>query len=445
MRSHHSIDDLFLRLALTRPLDTYAWVLASAAFATWDGKTRCLFVSFQLGDGPMPLPREPLRFPNLRFWEGPAPLADALSALRRRGEGVIHLDGCEVRLGQDLWRGHSPTSFFPAYLQPNPCFHAQTRLRNDPVEEFLGFEELLKEMMDEAPISCPGGPHFVDVLAAVQDWFGWVGKLESGDSKFGSIQVIAPPPPGHVHALRLRRDGRLVVELVPGLDPTRTAVSAAWEVDGDHWTGAGSREGDSIVFPACPQGKFSVYVYCDDSLVAYYRGHPYNIESEPHAGIEREVLDLLRAGESETVEFKEVPSTQPSELKDGFWHKLVRVVASFGNAQGGSLILGATDEGAVAGIAERLRTTAGPTDQASKLLHTALQKRLQDDLTYKPLVDMQWETVNEKLILLVRVAQNEPGVVTSLKEGGIPIRKGSTTRLADSDECRQLFGRRRPF
>ena len=62
------------------------------------------------------------------------------------------------------------------------------------------------------------------------------------------------------------------------------------------------------------------------------------------AGIPTEILDLLVAGESDTLEFKTALRDPPL---------LARLIASFANANGGKILVGVTEPPAVVGVDER--------------------------------------------------------------------------------------------
>lgn len=71
----------------------------------------------------------------------------------------------------------------------------------------------------------------------------------------------------------------------------------------------------------------------------------YHVRTQNNmAGIPTEILDLLLAGESETLEFK-TSIREPSVL--------ARLIASFANANGGRILVGVTEPPAVVGVDER--------------------------------------------------------------------------------------------
>jgi len=56
---------------------------------------------------------------------------------------------------------------------------------------------------------------------------------------------------------------------------------------------------------------------------------------------EKELVKLIEKGETERVEFKE-------SLSD--WKEIVKTISAFGNAKGGTVLIGITDEGKIKGL-----------------------------------------------------------------------------------------------
>ena len=121
------------------------------------------------------------------------------------------------------------------------------------------------------------------------------------------------------------------------------------------------------------------------------------------------------------------------------WQKVVRTVCSLANRHGGYLLLGVSDEGNVVGIDQAVASMSSDTDETGRnVFKGSLRKQLQDHLTNKPVMDIRWTQIDGRLILLIKVQRNAPGMPCAVGDQ-IYVRRGSTTRPALLDEQRDLL------
>lgn len=127
------------------------------------------------------------------------------------------------------------------------------------------------------------------------------------------------------------------------------------------------------------------------------------------------IEELIKAGESDTVEFKQ-------EITDP--DKLAQTIVAFNNTRGGRILFGVNDAGIVAGIKDRDKVEQWITSIAR-------------DNVRPPLVPaLQTVKVGGKQILDVHIPKGEP---RQTSKRTFYVRVGPTNRLSDVSEVRALF------
>jgi hypothetical protein len=154
-----------------------------------------------------------------------------------------------------------------------------------------------------------------------------------------------------------------------------------------------------------------------------------------------EITDLLAAGESQTVEFK---STARWNLKAGLQdkkieHVIVKTVGGFLNAEGGVLVIGAADDGAIVGLEHDLATLNAKPDLDGFELW--LRQHLDANLSVPTaaLVRIAFEHAKDKEICLVHVGTAARPVFAKPADGGKDpidfwVRVGNLTRQLHGDD-----------
>jgi hypothetical protein len=152
------------------------------------------------------------------------------------------------------------------------------------------------------------------------------------------------------------------------------------------------------------------------------------------------ISDLISKPESEMVEFKasmlwDINKQQYSkELKI----VIARVVASFMNSKGGILIIGVGDDKTILGLEKDLARLHDSPDQFeltfTDMINTYLGK------SRRPLVDLKFEKVEDKLIAIVRVAKSpRPVFVRYDNEEDFCIREGNSTQTLGVSEANEYI------
>jgi ATP-dependent DNA helicase RecG len=149
-------------------------------------------------------------------------------------------------------------------------------------------------------------------------------------------------------------------------------------------------------------------------------GMPANLGAEIEAN-EQNLESLIDGGESETLEFKE---KLPPALT------LAKTISGFANSGGGYLVIGVNDSGEVVGYeADKL------ADRLTNIVH--------DNCDPAPSFTAAPSAVRGMSVFVVTVAEgNDKPYV--LKDNGVYIRAGATTRRANRYEMDRLYAGKQP-
>jgi len=152
------------------------------------------------------------------------------------------------------------------------------------------------------------------------------------------------------------------------------------------------------------------------------------------------VIDLLRVGESQTVEFK---STARWNLHAGspdkkMEHVITKTVCGFLNAQGGKLLIGVNDDGGIVGLGPDLQTLRKGNKDGYELF---LRQLLDDSLSVPTagIVHINFEGVAGEDVCVVSASSSGKPVFTKPHEGGIGhsefwVRIGNATKQLHGDD-----------
>jgi len=148
------------------------------------------------------------------------------------------------------------------------------------------------------------------------------------------------------------------------------------------------------------------------------------------------VLDYIELGESSTVEFKStirwdiIQNTVNKKLEKA----IVKTIAGFLNSEGGTLLIGVSDNGEIVGIEKDLDTLKKKdTDGFQQLLTHLTSEYLGAE--YVSYIKPEFEERENKKVCIVKI-ENAPQPVFLRGENKkeFYIRAGNTTKLLDSEE-----------
>jgi hypothetical protein len=148
------------------------------------------------------------------------------------------------------------------------------------------------------------------------------------------------------------------------------------------------------------------------------------------------VADYIRLGESSAVEFKSTLRWDliQNKINKALEKVIIKTIAGFLNSEGGTLLIGVSDDGNVIGIEKDLETLKKKDiDGFQQLLVHLITNYL--GVEYVSYIKINFEEVNGKKVCIVKV-DNSPQPVF-VKEQNIKefyIRAGNLTKLLDSEK-----------
>lgn len=203
---------------------------------------------------------------------------------------------------------------------------------------------------------------------------------------------------------------------------------------------------DVITIPL-PDGRpdyLKIALIKGNTLLDYYidykdsRSNPFSLQRTNVTFAEPEpkdrVQDLIDRGEGRTIEFKAEIS-----LSQDKW-KWLKTIAAFANGDGGSLLLGVSDEdGAIVGFNQTLSHHKSIAKLKDDIVHVIC-----DNIDPVPSIDFTRVNVNNHDILVIDVQGDRSQLYAAYHDRKIPtfyyyIRRGATTRVADSNEAQELM------
>lgn len=159
--------------------------------------------------------------------------------------------------------------------------------------------------------------------------------------------------------------------------------------------------------------------------------------SQPAEG----VIELLRVGESQTVEFKATArwNRHAGRTDKRIEHAIAKTVCGFLNAEGGKLLIGVDDEATVLGLAQDLQTLGSKPDKDGYELF--LRQLLDNSLSVPTagIVYISFEHVHDTEICVVSASSSRKPVFAKPHEGGnVPtefwVRVGNATKQLYGDD-----------
>jgi hypothetical protein len=144
------------------------------------------------------------------------------------------------------------------------------------------------------------------------------------------------------------------------------------------------------------------------------------------AGVPATIEDLINEGESDELEFK---ATMRWDLKEGVASKrledvIVKTVAAFANAQGGTLVIGVDDEGQVIGLGHDYQSLGdADRDKFELHLHQVLNQQLGIAFVTSRVQLKFHEVAGADVCQLDIGAAKEPVIITIKDKNGQPTEK----------------------
>ncbi|HQE92156.1 MAG TPA: DUF262 domain-containing protein [Anaerolineae bacterium] len=188
--------------------------------------------------------------------------------------------------------------------------------------------------------------------------------------------------------------------------------------------------------------RYSDFLQARRELIARkINGYMSTLVTEPVVMHERPIAELIKLGESATLEFKStlqwdvVQGKQNTELR----FSVLKTIAAFLNSAGGTLIIGVDDSGGIVGLRRDLQLVKEKSlDGFEQLLTSLIGAHI--GLEFARLLKIRFEELNGERICAVDVENSpEPAFVDSPRGKEFFIRHGNTTHALDTEEAHRYI------
>ncbi len=157
---------------------------------------------------------------------------------------------------------------------------------------------------------------------------------------------------------------------------------------------------------------------------------------EPVILHKRPIIDLIKLGESETLEFKStfqwdvVQNQQNKDLRKS----VLKTLVAFLNSQGGTLVIGVEDDGNIYGLEKDLALVSDHSkDKFANMLSSLIIEKIGAE--FSPYIKLRFEELNSDDVCVLDVIQaSTPAFFAGDKGSEFFIRVGPTSRLLDPQE-----------
>ncbi len=221
-----------------------------------------------------------------------------------------------------------------------------------------------------------------------------------------NLQISNKPPADYLSKIEAAYPGALAAQFVP-MDPN------LWTVE-----------------------RYRDFIGTRRELIARKLNEFMNsLVSQPQPPRHRPIGDLIKLGESYVLEFKStlqwdvIQGMQNSELRNSS----LKTIAAFLNSQGGTLVIGVEDDGAIFGLEHDLRLLAGSRDKFEQLFTRLVTDTI--GVSIAPLYRLRFEAVDGKEVCIVDVERSsEPAFMKTNGRKQFFVRVGNTSRPLDHEE-----------
>jgi Putative DNA-binding domain len=309
-----------------------------------------------------------------------------------------------------FWRGDSKT-----YPVGFPFF-----------EYRFGVEQTTRAAPRLDTIWAPNLPLYPSGDVAIEELF--FTRLGRGGSAYdGVLSILVPDYRGKIAGIRLMNGGiEVEAKALLGADPKDLAGKLYYE--GPY----GNRYNEDLEFDGNGKALISTKDFPRHFVAVLFSKStgdmidertfdatsPYLPSDLTIEEVGKDIENLVRGGESDTIEFK----VQIAKNSD----KIAIAAVAFANQRGGTIFVGVDDEGQMIGISgENIKET----------LTNILRDRCEPPLDF----GIQEATVQEKHIFVVTVTQGKD-TPYQVKDRGFYIRTGATNRLITRYELDAMYG-----
>ena len=268
------------------------------------------------------------------------------------------------------------------------------------------------------PLLTLRNPLFPDVYHAIKNRIGL--DLSKHDGLIGKIIILLPNYRAKIKTVKIKSK-QLDIEIETKEIALEDLLGKVW-CEGEE----GEETQEDISFDQ-PQKTISlgytpknVYVYLlsksKGEVIDYWQRLSRRFPKEMRIDMTTdEMLELIKKGENQTVEFKE-KSVKPNEL--------AKEIVAFANTNEGIILIGVDDEGSIKGVKD-------------KIYEEKIRNIAQENCNPSIQLETMEYTINNKKILAIFVPQGRHKPYLR-NDGKLFVRRGSTSRPADPAEIKEL-------
>lgn len=156
---------------------------------------------------------------------------------------------------------------------------------------------------------------------------------------------------------------------------------------------------------------------------------------EPVVVHKRPISELIKLGESETLEFKSTFQWDviQGKLNQELRKSVLKTIAAFLNSEGGTLVIGVEDDGSLFGMERDLALVNNSKDRYSNLLTTLMTDKIGPE--FSPYIELRYEALDGHEVCVIDVSHSStPAYYSGDKGSEFYARFGPTSRLLDPEE-----------
>jgi hypothetical protein len=157
--------------------------------------------------------------------------------------------------------------------------------------------------------------------------------------------------------------------------------------------------------------------------------------SKPITFKEKPLVDIINLGESATLEFKSTLQWDmvKNEKNKALRKSVLKTVSAFLNSDGGTLVIGVEDDGAICGLLNDLLTTENSEDKFLNLVNTLIYDSIGPE--FAALIKTRLESIEHKKVCVLEIDRSLlPAYLTLDGHKEFYVRMNNTSRSLDPEE-----------
>jgi len=294
---------------------------------------------------------------------------------------------------------------------------------------------------------------FQSIIDATQAWIPLRRFQGRSDGRCGHILIAAPLPGPRFGTILLDQSG-LSVEIIDHAKAEGGELKAIWQ-DGPKHRGESYAITPRIRIPEIVTTE-SLHLWLIDqtsSVLDHFSENKYGctrLASVIYGSVgggtrESEILETIRRGESDTIEFKSYLDLYDNRKSD----EVVRTAIALSNTKGGSIFIGVGDRQEILGIenelirshAKRVKSSAASTDELGDRYCSEWRKLLSDRVSPHIRSSVDKLRVAGAVIVRINVVEGNEKLYSDSRSQEMWVRRGANTvRPSDAEIKAMLQG-----